>query len=72
MAKPPKKSHIFLCAISWGAFFMTKKENFEIQIIKADVSPDEADFKIAKVLEILINPNENQFYDKQNDKQKRL
>ncbi len=48
---------------------MSKKENFKIQIVKADVSPDEADFKIAKALEILINPNENQSYDKQNDKQ---
>lgn len=59
-----------MCFVFIGGFFMAKKENFEIQIVKADVSPDETDFRIAKALEILINSsNENKSYDKQDDKQ---
>ena len=40
------------------------KKDFEIEYCQADIPQEEADFRIAKALEIILNLNENQSYEK--------
>ena len=48
------------------------KKDFKIEYCQADIPQEEADFRIAKALEIILNLNENQSYEKQKVKKRGL